>query len=64
MQVDQVDQFQIELFKQALEMMKQLNNQIIQQTQNVNQAKKTSGKSKRQHLYLLIKIESPERKNR
>jgi hypothetical protein len=40
MQVDSVDQFQVELFKQVLEMMKQLNNQIIQQTQNVNQAKK------------------------
>ncbi|ACD66522.1 MAG: hypothetical protein JHC31_12255 [Sulfurihydrogenibium sp.] len=40
MQVDPVDQFQVELFKQVLEMMKQLNYQIIQQTQNVNQAKK------------------------
>jgi hypothetical protein len=47
MQVDPVDQFQIELFKQVLEMMKQLNNQLIQQTPNVNQAKKTSRKSKR-----------------
>jgi len=40
MQVDPVDQFQIELFKQVLEMMKQLDYQIIQQTENVNQAKK------------------------
>jgi hypothetical protein len=40
MQVNPVDQFQVELFKQVLEMMKQLNYQIIQQTQNVNQAKK------------------------
>jgi len=40
MQVDPVDQFQIELFKRFLEMMKRLNYQIIQQTQNVNQAKK------------------------
>jgi hypothetical protein len=40
MQVESVNQFQIKLFKQVLEMMKQLDYQIIQQTQNVNQAKK------------------------
>ena len=40
MQLDPVDQFQVELFKQVLEMIKQLNHQIIQQVQKVNQTKK------------------------
>jgi hypothetical protein len=46
MQVESVNQFQIKLFKQVLEMMKQLDYQIIQQTQNVNQAKKNLRKIK------------------
>ena len=40
MRIDPVDQFQVELFKQVLEMIKQLNYQIIQQAQKVNQTKK------------------------
>ena len=40
MQLDPVDQFQVELFKQVLEMIKQLNYPIIQQAQKVNQTKK------------------------
>jgi len=40
MQLDPVDQFQVELFKQVLEMIKQLNHPIIQQAQKVNQTKK------------------------
>jgi len=40
MQVDPVDQFQVEFFKQVLEMIKQLNYPIIQQAQKVNQTKK------------------------
>jgi hypothetical protein len=40
MRIDPVDQFHVELFKQVLEMIKQLNHQIIQQAQNVNQTKK------------------------
>jgi len=40
MQLDPVDQFHVELFKQVLEMIKQLNYPIIQQSQNVNQTKK------------------------
>jgi len=40
MRIDPVDQFQVELFKQVLEMIKQLNYPIIQQAQKVNQTKK------------------------
>jgi hypothetical protein len=40
MQLDPVDQFQVEFFKQVLEMIKQLNYPIIQQAQKVNQTKK------------------------
>jgi hypothetical protein len=40
MQLDPVDQFHVELFKQVLEMIKQLNYPIIQQAQKVNQTKK------------------------
>jgi hypothetical protein len=40
MQLDLLDQFQVEFFKQVLEMIKQLNYPIIQQAQKVNQTKK------------------------
>ena len=40
MRIDPVDQFQVEFFKQVLEMIKQLNYPIIQQAQKVNQTKK------------------------
>jgi len=40
MQLDPVDQFHVEFFKQVLEMIKQLNYPIIQQAQKVNQTKK------------------------
>jgi len=40
MRIDPVDQFQVEFFKQVLEMIKQLNHPLIQQAQKVNQTKK------------------------
>lgn len=34
MKVDPIEQFQIELFKQVLDMLKETNRQIVQQVQN------------------------------